>query len=309
MAFGRQRRCTGLRPSTRSAHASVVVSRSHVVRRTPRPDVVDGDPVHRTGGRAFTILRVLRCSAASTATATSSCSRWTSAGRECVSTRAAATSPRHSGRRGRSPTLRLRCHRAGAAARCARVLIDHAGDPAVDDGEADRHQADHPVAADRAQPGDSCSLQSAGDPRLVHGSIIAAPIGRACASRAESVLSSNVGSRFEVVLEGWRCRRPAQDLTSAAVTIWRGSIGAAGDVRREPSVQFQIGGVALVNRSLTIRSWTLEHGWTWPAVPPGDRAGSCGWVVAQTRPKRSRISVWISSYDSVASMRATNSLR
>ena len=97
--------------------------------------------------------------------------------RECVSTRA-ATSPHRSGRRGRSPTLPLRCHRAGAAAPFVWVCDrPGAGDPAIDDGETDRHQADHPVAADRTQPGDSCPLQCAGDPGLVHRSIIAAPIG------------------------------------------------------------------------------------------------------------------------------------
>ena len=47
-------------------------------------------------------------------------------------------------------------------------VIDRVRDPAIDDGEADRNQADHPVAADRAQPGDSCPLQCADDPGLVH---------------------------------------------------------------------------------------------------------------------------------------------
>ena len=56
-------------------------------------------------------------------------------------------------------------------------VIDRGGDPAIDYGEADRHQANHPVATDRAQPGDSCPLQCAGDPGLIHRSIIAAPMG------------------------------------------------------------------------------------------------------------------------------------
>ena len=104
-------------------------------------------------------------------------------------------------------------------------VIDRAGDPAIDDGEADRHQADHPAAADRAQAGDSCPLQCAFDPGLVHRSIIAAPIGVPVRPRPKSVVTSNVSSRYMVVLESWLCPRPAQGLTGAAMPLGRGAGG------------------------------------------------------------------------------------
>ena len=57
------------------------------------------------------------------------------------------------------------------------------------------------------------------------------------------------------------------------------------------------------------RTTTVEPGRQRVPYPQAEPTGSCRWVVAQTRPKRSRISAWISSFDRVASMWATNSLR
>jgi hypothetical protein len=185
-------------------------SRSRLVWRTPRPDVVDCDPVHGTGGRAFAILRVLGCQRGE--------HRDGHLVVFAMDFRPAANAYPPEPR----PVLVIVVDEDGRRpcgfdviepAQLPRALgfvIDSAGDPAIDDGEADRYQADHPVAADRAQPGDSCSLQCAGDPGLVHGSIIAAPIGAPVRPRAESVVTSKVSRRYEVVSERSRCPRPAK---------------------------------------------------------------------------------------------------
>ncbi len=258
------------------------------------------------GGRSRYCVYLI-ASAASTATATSSCARRTSARPRCVSTKA-ATSPRRSGRRGRSPTQRLRCHQGGAAAPCAWVCDRQRWRPShrrrrsrsAPGGSSRRRQ---PCPAGRLVPTAERPRPSPG-PRLNHRR----SDGKRLSVPAESVVSSNVGSRYEVVLEvggaGALYRaRPALQCRSGAIPSARQATSGMS-IRQ---FQYRSGG----SRQSFADDQTAHagHGGTWPAVPPGDRPGSCGWVVTQTRPKRSRISVWISSFDRVASMRATNSLR
>ena len=109
-----------------------------------------------------------------------------------------------------------------------------------------------------------------------------------------------------------RIRRPATDHTATPQTHDGDAVGVRGSpalsgIRARCSVRLgrSAGSChsSLTNRAVGCRAWLHE-----PAVP-GEFDRTCGWVVAQTRPKRSRISVWISSFDRVASMWATNSLR
>ena len=149
----------------------------HALSGVPRPDVVDGDPVHGTGGRAFAILRVPGCQRGE--------HRDGNLVVPAMDFRPAPNAyppePRpvlvvvvdEYGRRPCGFDVIEPAQLPGALG----FVIDRVGDPAIDDGEADRHQADRPVAVDGAQPGDSSPLQCAGDPGLVHRSIIAAPIG------------------------------------------------------------------------------------------------------------------------------------
>ena len=169
------------------------------------------------GGRSRYCVYLI-ASAASTATATSSC-RTTDF---CPAANSYPPKPRPVlvvvvDEDGRRPSG-FDVTKAAQLPRALGFVIDSAGDPAIDDGEADRHQADHPVAANRAQPGDSCPLQSVRDPVLVHSSIIAAPMGSACPSRPNLSCPRMLASLRGCVASR-RCRRPAQGSTSAAMPV------------------------------------------------------------------------------------------
>lgn len=224
-----------------SARASVVVLRSRVVRRTPRPDVVDGDPVHGTGGRAFAILRVLGCQ-----------SGVRRDGNLVVpamdfrpATYADPPEPRpvlvvvvdEDGRR----PCGFDCHRAGAAAPCAWVC------------DRPRWRPSHRRRRSRSAPGGSSRRRRpCPDGRLVPAAVRRRPRtgpplnhrradGRAGSSRPESVVSSSVSSRYEVVLESWRCPRPAQGVTSAAMPFGVADFRLSGVVLARRSVRHLVG--------------------------------------------------------------------
>jgi len=62
-------------------------------------------------------------------------------------------------------------------------IVHRADHPAIDNGEADRHQPHRCVNAHRGQSGNPCLLQRVSDPGLLHYQIIAASLGDCLATR------------------------------------------------------------------------------------------------------------------------------
>ena len=101
-------------------------------------------------------------------------SRGPSPGQRCAPT-TAATNPRRSDRRERSPSPGLHVVEPAQLDGAFWLVVHCTDQPVIDDGEANRHQSHGSVDADRAQAGHARLPQRVSHPWLLHRTIIARP--------------------------------------------------------------------------------------------------------------------------------------